>query len=591
MSARSRLNLNWIGVLILALCYAAALLNVFKQKQTEETHDVIRLAHWQLELGVRDGLDELIKRFEEKKAAEGQAVKVMQIPIPGQVYQQYAITQLVGGSPPDLIQIGKFPERYLERYFTPLSQDIRKPNPYIAERWEELSNKPQRTAEEEGLLTLHAELKDQAWSDSFTDGLRSMFFEQSQEYYGVGFSQFTIRMFYNKDLFREALGHDRAPSTYEELVDACEALNTWADKEARIMTPIASSRFQVNLFKLRYVRAMTADVGFDHDIDRNGIFSPEERLAGIMSGAIGPWSPEYRAANELLLSLAGYFPAGFMAMEHMDANFSFVQQQSAMIMSGSWDAHSLLAKVAEQPEDQRFDIGVFDIPQVSADHPEFGAHFDGRITEATTGTQFPMAITRRSQNRELCIEFLQFCTTPENNSRLNKRAQWIPAVRGADMHDFLKPFAPDFTGYGIDTMMQVSRLGSQVRLIETQAFWPYIQGEDPYETYESAIADKIEEALIDDAMRLYREPKNILPEIHARRSGQLSQIAFGDNQQKTLGSQKLIRTATSLAAQSRRPARIEAMLQSAGETPTNGSPITSDIVTDIKNEMKAMDDS
>jgi raffinose/stachyose/melibiose transport system substrate-binding protein len=584
-SSTKKLNLNWLGLVILAACYLTALINVVQQKSLEQSHDVIRLAHWQLELGVRDGLDQLIKQFEEKKAEEGRPVKIMQIPIPGQVYQQYAITQLVGGSPPDMLQIGKFPEPYLERYFSPLSQDINKPNPFLAERWNQLHAQASRSDDEEALFALLTELKDLPWSDSFTDGLRSMFREQSQEYYGVGFSQFTIRLFYNKTLFRQALGNDQVPATYGDLVEACKKLEAWANETNRKLTPIASSRFQLNLFKTRYIRAMTADVGFAHDLDRNGFFSPEERLLAMIDGHVGPWNEEYKAANTLLLSLADYFQPGFMGMENMDATFSFIQQQSAMIMTGSWDAHSLLKKVEEQPESQRFEIGVFDIPAVSADHPEYGKHFDGRVTESTTGTQFPLAITRRSPHRELCIEFLQFCTTPENNSLLNKRAQWIPSVRGAEMHDFLLPFMPNFTGYGINTMMETTRFGSQVNLVESQVFWPFIQGEVSYEDYSERVRQGMDAAIHDDATRLFRAPANILTEIHARRSALLSELVFDDPPATSSPAYKLMRSSIGLATQSRLPARMQRLIEDLDAEETKpGRPVSPELINELKQE-------
>jgi ABC-type glycerol-3-phosphate transport system substrate-binding protein len=122
--------MNYLGLGILLICYVGAIWNVVSAKRQEQRADVIRLVHWQLELGVRDGLQELIEQFEAYKANQGQAVKVVQIPIPERAYTQYVTTQLIGGTAPDMIQIGRFPTEYLGRYFYPLSPVVQKKKPF-----------------------------------------------------------------------------------------------------------------------------------------------------------------------------------------------------------------------------------------------------------------------------------------------------------------------------------------------------------------------------------------------------------------------------------------------------------------------------
>lgn len=41
--------INLVGFGVLAFCYLAALVNVFRIQRGELTHDTIRIVHWQLE--------------------------------------------------------------------------------------------------------------------------------------------------------------------------------------------------------------------------------------------------------------------------------------------------------------------------------------------------------------------------------------------------------------------------------------------------------------------------------------------------------------------------------------------------------------
>ena len=61
----------------------------------------IRFAHFELEVGVREALDSLARTYER----EHPHVNVEQIAVPQQFYKQWIRTQLVGGIPPDIIEV------------------------------------------------------------------------------------------------------------------------------------------------------------------------------------------------------------------------------------------------------------------------------------------------------------------------------------------------------------------------------------------------------------------------------------------------------------------------------------------------------
>jgi raffinose/stachyose/melibiose transport system substrate-binding protein len=519
---------NALGVGLLATCYLAALVNVARHRSAETQAQTIRILHWQLELGVRDGLTEVIRRFEAAKRAEGLNVRVMQIPISERAYGQYVTTQMIGETAPDLIQLGRFPAEFYGRYFLPFSDLIAQPNPWLARRVAEWEAAATLSAAEQRWLAHSRALADAPWMSSFIDSLRQLYNEQNQEYFGVGFSQVTVRMFYNRDVFRQVLGSDRPPETFGELLSACERLAAWRGPQGEAVQAIAGAGYQVGIIRNRLQISTTADLARSYDLDFDTLCDPREMVGALLRG----WTPEhpkYRAALTMMDRLARHFPRGFMALGRMDAGFAFVQGRAAMILSGSWDAQSFLKQVQDQPPERRFEVGVFDLPIPSADDPDFGPYVVGRVTEANTGTVFSFGVTRFSRHADLGVEFLQFCTTPENNELLNRRAQWIPAVQGAESTEFLKAFQPNYVGHF--GQMQIN-MGPRSAMLHNQVYWPLISGEIDYETYVRRLMAALPAEAAVDWRRLYREQQEALPNRYARRAAYLAGVVFPQEEEE-----------------------------------------------------------
>jgi raffinose/stachyose/melibiose transport system substrate-binding protein len=513
---------NGIGLLILAACYLAALVNVVRQRSAETRTHTIRILHWQLELGVREGLAEVISRFEAAKRAEGLKVRVLQIPITERAYVQYVTTQMIGETAPDLIALGRSPPEFMGRYFLPLSRDILEPNPWIARRMAEWERQSERLPDEDRWLTVFRELANEPWMNTFKDSLRLMYNEDNQEYFGVGFSQFTVRMFYNRNIFREVLGTDRPPATFQELLDFSERIANRSSGDGAPRQAIAGAGYQAGILYRRLLTSATADLARAYDTNFDARVEPWEISVALLRGW-NPLHPKYRAALSMMDRLVNYFPPGFMALGRMDAGFAFVQGRAAMILSGSWDAESFLRQIQSQPPEKRFEVGVFDLPMPTADDPEFGPYIAGRVSEADTGTAFAFGITRFSRHADLCLDFLQFATTPENNEILNRYPKWIPAVRGAQPTPLLAAFQPNYVGYhgqmGFHT-------GPRGQMLHTQVYWPLISGEIDYETYARRLMSELPAEAAVDWTRQYREHREVLPNRFARRAAFLATHVF-----------------------------------------------------------------
>ena len=122
---------KYLALAILVVAFAYSSLRVFRHteaKLIDPEVKVITFAHWQLEPGVREAFDAIAEDYMRLHPK----VQVKQMPIPGRVWKQWLRTQLVGGNPPDLIELANYhnTDEMLARYFVPLTKYLAERNPY-----------------------------------------------------------------------------------------------------------------------------------------------------------------------------------------------------------------------------------------------------------------------------------------------------------------------------------------------------------------------------------------------------------------------------------------------------------------------------
>ena len=464
---------RWPGLVALLLVGLAYLGAVWKMVETRSHQDwsgrkVIRITHWQLESGFREGMERMIKKFE----AENPDVKIIQNPIYEKAYAQYVNTNLVGGTAPDLIEMGMFDVRAaLGRYFLPLTRDVHQPNEFNAGN----------------------DLKDTPWIYTFMDGLANNWDERYLEYFSVGLNLHTVRMFYNRDLYREILGHDRPPATFRELIEVCHKAEEYARQKGLVLHPIASSSYQAGIFRRSFAGCIVASFIDRLDRDWNHQFAFNERFVGHLEGRLRLDDEEIRASEELVRELSRFYTPGFMATRREDAGFDFVQRKSLMITSGSWDAGSYRS----QARDAGFEMGVFDFPIPTPADPVYGRYVDGRASEAGVGVGSNFGISRDSRHPDVALRFLKFLTNPQNNEEFNSIVKWLPSIRGAKVDELVRPFTPNLEG--VPQFKEPFSFGARTATRENQVYWEYISGRIPYEKYTALVGAR----LVEDGMADY----------------------------------------------------------------------------------------
>jgi raffinose/stachyose/melibiose transport system substrate-binding protein len=429
----------------------------------EQRKKVLRIAHWQLEPGIRDALNWLIGEYEELHPD----VQIRQILIPEEGYFRWVNTQLIGRTAPDMIECGlggsdELWRKFYARYFLLLDEYVEQPNPY---------NKG--TA-----------LEETSWRQTYFDDMEGGYEEQLQSYFRVPLSAFTVRLYYNKDMVEAVWPAEQKgapfPETFEDFLEMCDALRDHArrmyertgDKKWTEFVPIAGSQYSFERFGQIYRIAMTADYLDRLDVDYDGTVSPMEYSGPFYSGQMSMLEPAIQGHFGIMRQIAEESPPGATSMDRDQAQFLFVQRRAAMIPTGSWD-YSSLATGTE------FEVAVADFPLPSRDHPEYGPYVAGQPSEADTRGAFPFAIAKFSSYPEAALDFLRFASSLKNNEELNRRMCWIPVIRGAGLRPELKPFRPRVEGFS----SALEYYGPNTKLAYDQHEPLYLSGAQDYQLF------------------------------------------------------------------------------------------------------------
>jgi len=407
--------LNLIGVGLIAVCFVLSLGRILMAKKQTENEKVIRIAHIQLEGGVRSALDKIAGEYMRLHPG----VKVMQIPIPQSIFTNWLITQLVGGTAPDIIETstGQTEDRMV-RFFYPLTDLMNAPNPYNAGTG--LEGVPLRS--------------------TMFDGGASCYSSQLLEYFGVSISGLTTRAYYNRDLLRKVTGSDAIPKTYEEFLSVCKKTAEYSKRTGKTLIPVAGSKYNGPMIMGQLFNSQTQKL-MDTLLPPAYATPNGTRIAdAYLRGKWSLQSPAIVSGLDLMREVAEQMQPGFMQVQRDDAMFYFVQGRALCYVSGSWDATSLRDQVS-------FPLGIGTIPIPSTDNPQYGSNVIGKFSEAGTNAGIEFSLTRNSANPEIARDFLLFMMSKSMQELWTRESGWIPAVVDVQPGEDAMPFMPGEDGY------------------------------------------------------------------------------------------------------------------------------------------------
>lgn len=402
-----------MGVTLLLAAFLVSLIRVLTLQYQADVGGgtVIRLVHWQMEADVQDALNAVARAYEKLHPD----IRIEQIVIGERGYLSWLTTRLIGGTAPDIVAVPD--EQLYQKYFLPLTAEVLKPNPYNA----------------------GSPLEGVPWKETYFDGMNGGFIPLFLEYYSVPTSAFSVRLFFNKALLREATGLDIPPKDFRAFITACEQISSYGKQIGHTLVPIAGAgKFNAKPLWDRFDISVNSSLLKTVDVNYDGLLGDKESLIAFTDGTVSFTDPRIAASFKGREEYNRQFQPGFFGADRMDAAFLFLQQRAAMIASGSWDAGSY----ANQAD---FEIGICNFPLPSQDDPEFGRFVEGPAAEELRGA-FSFSINRASPHVETSLDFLRFLSSQKINEQLNRRIKWIPMIRGNRPDPFIAPFWPQVDG-------------------------------------------------------------------------------------------------------------------------------------------------
>ena len=430
----------WLAVGVTGAIYAAVSLFVFMRPGAALSTDgrpVVRLAHWQIEVGPREALEQVAAAYN----ALNPDVRVEIMAVPGNVYTQWLRTQLTGGLAPDIIEFGFWLQGSRDipaRYFAPITAEVEVPNPY------------NRGTPQENV----------AWRDTFLDGLNNNegYIRDLNNYYAVTLCMLSMRLFYNADLLEEITGSREPPQSYAALMALGDALAGRSSPRGAPLALFAGSKFNTDVTMDVLLNRTLLPMNHERDRFREGGAVIRDYALDYLRGGWNFDRPEARAGFEVLLEVARNTRPGFQQLERDAAVQEFLRGEAVAIYTGTWDATSLMSLAS-------FPVAVAEFYPPDRNHPTAGSHMWLPQSEGQVGTAAPFFLNKSSPHREVAIDFMRFMTSVPGNRIFVHASGWLPSVEGVEVPAHLRPHLPRRDGW-ISRSAILRAFGA-----ETSALW------------------------------------------------------------------------------------------------------------------------
>lgn len=385
----------------------------WRSAQSEGT--VLRFSHWQLEPGVRRAFDEIARDYE----ALHPDVRIEQLAIPGRSYSQWGRTQLIGGSAPDLMQIGLGVSRGLFfKDFIPITAYVNQPNPYNRDN----------------------ALADVPWRSTFNDGMVSSFDVKTMECFGASLFSATMRLCSNQELLRKVTGSDDFPANFTELQQLRDTLHQYNQDHGTSIALISSAGYySVTIFRT-FFSTQTQKLASELNplIDFPLLF--EDFYLSYLEGRWTMQDEAIRSAALLLREASTLMAPGYVQAGSDQAQFTFIQGHSLIMVLSSLQATGIL-------ENADFPVQINRIPQTQTNNPVFGSYMRGPLAEAPLNSYGAFGITRTSPHKEVALDFLRYLTSQEVCQKFTRISRNLPTVVGVEATESMQNFFPSLKGF------------------------------------------------------------------------------------------------------------------------------------------------
>jgi len=476
MDREKLLNTIGFGLLAVAFIFASIRMVETSLKKIDPNAKRIIIAHWQLEVGLREAFDALAQEYRKLHPE----VEIIQLPVPENIYTNWLITKLVGEEAPDLIQLGfGINNDRLARFFVPLTQYVDQPNPY--NKGTDLENVP--------------------WRNTFLDGLLGGYNSDLLEYYGVGLSLHTVRFFYNRDVFEQIRGKDaQFPSDYNDFLQLCHEVVQFAEQRGKKMIPIAGAQFNSMWLANRLATIMTQQLLPVVDKTNTLTVNSYGLISSYLEGNFSVRDPAIQAFLNIMRDVGSQMTPGFMSLRREDSSFAFIQQRAFCVLSGSWDIPTLKSQA-----EKFFRVGTAKIPIPRPDDPKYGRFVLGPVSEANIYTANNFGITRQSKNFDVALDFLRFITSRRGTELFSETSSWLPSTVGAKVPERILDFVPELDGHVPGPVL--INIGADTKTAFDQLFYNIMSPGNGVEAFTTMMEERMKKSVPSDAKRLLTSTK------------------------------------------------------------------------------------
>jgi len=343
-------------------------------------------------------------------------VKITFLPTPMGDRRETMITQLTGGTAPDIMwtQPDWVNEDLGKEWWLNLDPYMELPNPYVK------GDNP----------------GSGRWHDEFYPSVDFWRAPDGHLYMLLG-DQTQVGIYYNKNLFKEAGVAEIPPKDWEGLMAYGEAL-----KKATKPGFAWCGGGRGVLDQLTWVSGWLAKYFFWNDIktydtNHNGWADKWEMAQAIKDGTYSAKMQEQVERLRTMKRMAAYWQEGALGMDWEATHRLFLSGSAGMEITGVW----MLANFLKDPE-RKFDLGWFYFPAVNKGTSNVVPDNVPLTNVASGYGSFQFALTATAKKRgtnDSCADFLMFATTPENIGKIvNEVPSTIPNVKGAPLHPLTK---------------------------------------------------------------------------------------------------------------------------------------------------------
>ena len=434
---------------------------VLRQSETSEGKIVLRVAH----LFKEPAADAAMEALGEEYSRLHPEVTVKFLKVPRSIFLQWFRTQLISDQPPDIIQYDLWHRdlrQMVAQGFEPITELVEQPNPY--NRGTSLEGIPLR--------------------ETYVDGLQGgeAFFPEMGAYFGLTYRGVTLRVIYNRDLMAKIMGDpDWTPAGWREFIALCEKTEAYAARNNLKLFPIAADKFGIYLMgneaSIGVSQKLALRTNYDYDFTlKTASLYPSLRFLR------GDWNlrdPEILAGLNIYREVARYMQPGFLQFDVSDVNFQFLQGYALMTIAGG-------PSFADQAN---FSLGAFRIPGLTRDDPEYGQYVLGSYSEAKHATTYAFGIPRKTKQKEVARDFLQFLTSQQTNQQFTQTSGEVPVIRDVQATPLARKFLPELDGY-IYGILPRELGNTSTRQLFSENLYLLFQGEDGVENFVTVLEEK-----------------------------------------------------------------------------------------------------